>query len=98
MEGVGEGLEAVLVNPEAVQVELRGFAEDVAQFVGPPEDAVADVSGLGTGRHTVELSMDPTAAASDGLAMTGLLPRRVTVVLMRQQPPDDGEEAESDDE
>ena len=98
VEGVAEGLEAVLVNPEAVQVELRGFAEDVAQFVGPPEDAVADVSGLGTGRHTVELSLDPAAAASDGLTVTGLLPRLVTVVLMRQQPPDDGEEAESDDE
>ena len=93
-EGVGEGLELVLITPELVQIELRGPAEEVARIEGPLEDAIADVSGLGAGRHTVEVS----ATAPPGTTLTGLLPRIVTVVLTRPAPPPESEEAENGDE
>lgn len=94
VEGIGEGLELALVQPELTQVELRGLSEEVARLEGPLPDAVADVTGLGPGRHTVEL----TAEAPEGMTLVGLLPRVATVVLTRLPPPEDAAEEEDGDE
>lgn len=93
-ENVGEGLDLVVISPDLVQVELRGPAEEIARFEGPLNDAIVDVSDLGPGRHTVEV----TGESPDGLTVIGLLPQRVTVVLMRQLPPESDSEADNSDE
>ena len=94
VENVGEGLEAVVISPDTVQVELRGLAEEIARFEGPLDDAIADVSNLSAGRHTVEV----TAAPPAGMAVIGLLPQRVTVVLMRPAAPPETDSADSEAE
>ena len=93
VEGIGEDLELALVQPTLAQVELRGLSEEVARLEGPLPDVAADVSGLGPGRHTVEL----TAEAPEGMTLTGLLPRVATVVLTRLPPPEDAEQQEEED-
>ena len=94
VEGLEEGMELALISPELVGVELRGPAEDVALLEGPLEVVVADVSGLGPGRHTVEI----TATAPAGMTVIGLLPRVVTVVLTSPPEPVSEEEEEDADE
>ncbi len=95
VEGLADGMEVLLISPELVGVELRGPAEDVALLEGPLEVVVADVSGLGPGRHTVEI----TATAPAGMTVIGLLPRVVTVVLISTpEPAVEEEEEEGADE
>ena len=92
LEGVAEGLEVLLVEPQLIEVELRGTAEDVARLEGPLEEIVVDVGGLRAGRHTVEVSATPP----DGMLITGLLPRVVLVVLVEPQPEPTQEEGEDE--
>jgi YbbR domain-containing protein len=74
---LGTGLASPRISPEVAKVTVRGGREAMAALKADGIDAFVDLTGLGPGRYTLKVQVDPSQEFSIG----SVTPPLVTVII-----------------
>jgi YbbR domain-containing protein len=74
---LGTGLASPRISPEVAKVTVRGGREAMAALKADGIDAFVDLTGLGPGRYTLKVQVDPSQEFSIG----SVTPPLVTVIM-----------------
>ena len=74
---LGTGLAAPRISPEVAKITVRGPREAMAKVKPDEIDAFVDLTGLGPGRYTLKVQVDP----SQEFGIGSVAPPAVAVVI-----------------